>query len=514
MKTFMMRARVILSFVSTKVVALWKKYRGLKNWQQIVIGIAAAVVLIGGTSLLHSLGKTQAAEDTYRTVMLETVGSLSGGAEGGSVIGSVRSVAEADILAESAGTVRVVRTTLGSTVAGGAVLAELENAAQRAAVLQAEGAYDAAVAARRAVSPTDTTVSVRNAYQAAFTALDYAIETQIDSFYGDPTPYGPRFLITDTRHDQSYFPQLRNALTRSMTTWRTNLNTANTTDPEQLLNEAESVTAQINTLLVEIAASANRTDSQATATQLGNLASARATVAQQAALLAAARETYRGKSVSTTASVDASVKQALGVLRGAQAQLEKTIIRAPIAGTVNFLPIRVGDYVTAYQHVATVAQNGSLEVVAYVSETEREQLAAGAKVLIDGLYEGVVTRIAPALDPQTRQIEVHIAVTGQAEKLVNGQSVRVALPGASAKSPDAAGPIMLPLAAVKLRAEDRVVFTVDESGRIVAHLVTIGDVHGDRIEVLSGITTDMRIVTDARGLSEGEKVTVGSSTSL
>lgn len=514
MKTLMMRVRAMLSLLSTKAVAVWKKYRGLKPWQQIVIGVALAVALIGGISMIHSLGKTKAAEDTYRTVLLETVSSLSGGADGGSVIGSVRSVAEADILAESGGTVRVVRADLGSTVGGGAVIAELENAAQRAAVLQAEGAYDAAVAARTAVSPSDSSLTVRNAYRTAYTTLDSLAKGEIDSFFGEETPLGPRTLITSTTYSADYLSRKRAKLDSMMDAWSSHQATAQSTDPLALLDEAQNVLDYTATLLNELSVAANEPNSGATATQRSNLATARASVNAQSAAITGARESYRGKSVTSTASVDASVKQALGVLRGAQAQLEKTIIRAPIGGTVNFLPIRVGDYVTAYQHVATVAQNGSLEVVAYVSESEREQLSAGAKVKIDSMYDGVVTRIAPALDPNTRQIEVHIAVSGKADKLVNGQSVRVSLPGAPAKVANASeGPVMLPLAAVKLRADDRVVLTVDESGRIVAHPVTIGEVHGDRIEVLSGVSSDMRIVTDARGLSEGEKVTVASSDS-
>ena len=159
-----------------------------------------------------------------------------------------------------------------------------------------------------------------------------------------------------------------------------------------------------------------------------------------------------------------------------------------------------------------MAQNGSLEVIAYISEDERAQLSAGEKVRIDGLYDGVVTRVAPALDPTTRQIEVRIAVSGVADKLINGQSVRILLPGAVAVTTDRTGPLMLPLSAVKLRASDRVVFTVDENGRVVSHPVVIGEVRGDRIEVLSGITADLRIVTDARGLSEGERVRIDSAT--
>ena len=174
---------------------------------------------------------------------------------------------------------------------------------------------------------------------------------------------------------------------------------------------------------------------------------------------------------------------------------------------MNFLPIRVGDYVTSFTHVATVARNNALEIVAYVSEDDRDLLAAGTEVTIEDATPGVVTSISPALDPVTKQIEVHIAVEGESE-LVNGQSVRIALPNAVAATLETEGPVLLPLSAVKLRADERIVFTVNEEGRLVAMPVEIGDVRGDRIEIRTPLSAELRIVKDARGLSDGERVRV------
>lgn len=512
MNALMTRAKGALSYTTVRATSFWTWYRSQKTWKQVASAILAGVLLVAGISFLHSLGTVADTPNELRTVTLASAGSLSGTGTGASVIGSVRSIAEAKILAESGGTVRTVRTQQGASVPAGFVIAELENASQRASVLQAEGAYDAAVAARNSVSPVDATLGARNTYQSSFSSLEYALENQVDSFYGAPGPYGPNFTLGEGRFGQSYFPTKRSDIDQMMDAWRANLATASGRDPEQLLTEAIATVAATNELLSSIAEVVNANGSNASATQIANLASARTTVNAQASALAAAREAYRSKNVGSSASVDASVKQALGSLRGAQAQLEKTLVRAPLAGTVNFLPIRVGDYVTAFTHVATVAQNGSLEVVTYVSEDERSQLSIGEKVVINENIPGVITRVAPALDPTTRQIEVHVAVTAEAASLVNGQSVRVSLPNtAVVATQSVAGPLMLPLASVKLRANDRVVFTVNTEGRIVSNPVTIGTVRGDRIEVLSGVSSDMRIVTDARGLSDGEKVRIADS---
>jgi RND family efflux transporter MFP subunit len=496
--------------VRSQLLIKWRMFRSLRPWKQAVGAVLVALVLIGFVFLFSSLSTPKTSTDQLRTVSLATAASLGGSTSGDSVLGLVRSVTEATLLAESGGTVRRVHTSLGARVPAGFVLAELDNASQRAAVLQAEGAYDAAVAARSAVSPADVTLSVRNTYRAAFAATDNALTSEVDSVFGDATAYGPELIISRGTYAVDYFPRERAKIETLMNTWRLHQATITSDAPETQLNEAQTVLETLSRFLAELTRTANEPNSNATATQRANLASARATVNAHLAAVAGAREAYRGKSVTSTASVDASVKQALGSLRGAQAQLEKTLVRAPISGTVNFLSIRQGDYVTAFTHVATVAQNGALEIVASVSEDARTSLSVGEKVQVEATYSGIITTIAPALDPSTRQIEIRIAVTDVSTTLVNGQSVRITLPGAPIVS-DTTGPLLLPLASVKLLAQSREVFTVSEDGRLIGHAVAVGQVRGSRIEVLSGISPDTRIVTDARGLSAGQKVAVAST---
>lgn len=510
MNTVFARLLSAITAVRMYVVRAWKKYRSMRPRNQLIGAGILALVVIGLIMLVNSFASTKASGDQPRTVSLAPAASLSGTSNGASILGTVRSVTEATLLAESGGTVRAVHTSLGGSVPAGFVLAELENASQRAAVLQAEGAYDAAIASRSAVSPSDVTSTVRNAYRAAFSATDNALTSEVDSVFGDETAFGPELIISRGSYSADYFPRARARIEGLMNTWRLHQATLSTDAPEAQLAEAQTVLDALATFLSELTRTANETNSNATATQKANLASARATVNAQLSAIASAREAYRGKSVTSTASVDASVKQALGNLRGAQAQLEKTLVRAPIAGTVNFFPIRAGDYVTAYTHVATVAQNGSLEIVAQVSEETRANLAVGDTVTVESDYAGIITAIAPALDPATRQIEIHVAVSGAKTDLINGQSVHITLPNTTTTSA-VTGPLMLPLASVKLLAQTREVFTVGEDGRLVGHQVTVGEVHGSRIEVLSGIAPDARIVVDARGLSDGQKVSVADA---
>jgi len=509
--TLLSRVRRFVSTLQPRSRAVWKKYRALPRWQQIVGALLLAALLIGAIVLANS-GPKEEEKMSGRIVTLASVGELSG--TGGSVdlIGTVRSVTEANILAQNGGTVRSVRTRLGANVPAGFIIAELENAAERAVVLQAEGAYDAAVAARSAQSLPDTQESARDTYRSVFTTLDTTLENDIDTFYGGPSATGPTLLIYPDVEERNRLSRERARINTLMKGFEANVATANSRSPQVLLDEAESITRQVQTFVNQLADAANQRDSRATAAQTAALASARTDVNGVLSTIATARASLRTGTVSVTAGADASIKQALGSLRGAQAALEKTVVRAPIGGQVNFLPIRVGDYVTGLQHVATVAQNGALEIVAYVSEDNRDLLVAGGRVIVDTKYEGVITSVAPALDPTTKQIEVHVAVTGASE-LVNGKSVHMALPDLAPREVTVAveGPILLPLASVKLRAGDRIVFSVGEDNRLVANAVEVGEVRGDRIEIRTPLPKELRIVADARGLAEGEQVQVATS---
>ncbi len=504
---FISRIYSLLAPVGHKVTLQWARYRALRPWLQAAIGIGAALLIIWIGYGLFSKGAVQADETALPTVALSRVDALSGSGGSIGVIGSVRSVAEADVLAQSGGTVTALNARLGQYVGAGFVIASLENASQRAAVLQAEGSYEAALSAREGTSPADIAASARNTYTSTYSTLDTLLTRDVGTFFGAPTSYGPMILINAPMYRYGELSEERDDLSDLMDEYQKSLALVSSSDPATLLTRAGAVVQQISSFVDKLSIAANDRESDATATQLAALATARTGLATVQASITAAKAAFQGQNTSATAGADATVKIALGSLRAAQAQLEKTLIRAPIAGTINFLPIRRGDYVTALMHVATVAQNGTLEIVASVSEETRALLSVGMKVTVEGTYPAVVTSIAPALDPVTKQIEVRIILSGK-NSLVNGQSVRITIPSSAPVIQKSAGPLLLPLTAVKLTPSARVVFSVGSDERLVAHQVEIGDVHGDRIEIRTPLPSDLEIVTDARGLSEGQKVAV------
>lgn len=509
-ETASVKGKAILQGTGLRLQNLWHSYRALSKRKQIGIAVAVVVLLLASHSIIGYFTKGPDSVDPAPTVTLSAVSELTGTGSSASVIGNVRSVTEASILAESGGKVTSVHTSLGKTVGAGSVLAQLDNASQRASVLQAEGAYESALASRQGMSPADITTNARNTYTSTYASVDTILKSYVDTFYRGQGAAVTEFTISSVPFDQNYFAPKRRELQQSMDLWKAHLGNANAGDPQELLNEADTVTKQVIALTSDIATAANQFNSNATPTQQAALVSARSGLASVQASIVSARQVNKSQTASATLGADASVKTALGSLRAAQATLEKTLVRAPIGGTVNFFPLHVGDYVTPLMHVATVAQNGALEIVSFVSESTRANLVAGQKVKVEDKYDAVITSISPALDPVTKQIEVHVALTGTSD-LVNGQSVHISLPGSASTTSASSGPLLLPLTTVKLTPSARVVFSVGEDGRLMSHPVEIGNVVGDRIEVLTMLPLELRIVTDSRGLSEGTKVQVSTS---
>ncbi len=485
------------------VRATWRRFRSLSARNQALIGVGVAILVIALFVLTG--GSADEVSDTPPAVTLESVGALSGGDGSATLFGTVESVSEAEILAKTSGTVTSVNTRIGADVGAGFVIASLENRAEAAAVLSAEGSYEAALAAKRAADAS-TGADVETVYESTRVSIDSAVNAYIAPLYINPTVRA-QFRMSDggSRNLGERFDAIYDALSD----WRRNSQSGTLSD-EAMLREAEKVVADLESLITDISLVANRKDSGATASELANINTARTTVAAARASLRAARVAYESGTGSTQVSAsDASVKQALGGLRAAQAAYERTVIRAPIAGTVNFLPIKVGDYVSAMTHAATVARNGALEITAYVSPESREVLKIGDKVVIDERAGGTITAIAPALDPIRKQIEVRIAAD-ESDTLTNGQSVRVRLATApKAEAPQ--GPILLPLSSVKLSAGSRVVFSVGEDNRLISHAVEVGEVRGDRIEIRSELPLTLAIVRDARGLAAGQEVRIAGA---
>lgn len=510
-----------------------------------------AVVLIGVLVLLMLVraftSKETASEVVIapRAVTLATVASLSEQNGTLPLLGTVTSRNEATVRAETGGQLRVVYKRLGDAVVAGQVIAEFENQAERASVTTSEGGYEAAKAARDIArinkgssisSLAEAKVAAINTINSTYNTLDDVIRVKSDALLLNAD--NDRAEFVPTVPDQSLLGTIvraRVAIQGVLVSRAAKNKTLK--DDADLINELtilEGETKQIKSYLDDVALALSKAVPNTSYSQSAldgakiNVNTARAQVSGALSAITASRSTlnnsiasteiaqanYGGELNPTQAGADAQVKQALGNYQAALARLEKTIVRSPISGTLNSLSVKTGDYVAPYTEIAVVSNNGALEVVTYVTDEDKRQLTVGSKVSIEGGATGIITKVAQALDPRTKKIEVRVGITSGASGLVNGQSVRVITARTAPVETSKNQKIEIPLAALKITPQGSYVFTVEKStssestGTLVAHKVTEGALLGERVQVLDGVTSDMVIVTDARGLKEGGVVTI------
>jgi multidrug resistance efflux pump len=510
--------------------------------------VVLIMVLILGTigRALFNKKTTDEIEKLPRAVTLSLVSDLSAKTSLISLLGTVTSRNEATVRAETGGQLRVVYKRLGDYVVAGQVIAEFENSSERAAVTAAEGGYEAAKAGRDIArinknssdtSLVETKTTALNTITATFNTLDDAIRVKSDPLFSNPDNSNAELSITvpDQALTTTIVSNRKNI--ENILTQRAKRNSTLTQEID-ILNELtviESETKQVKTYLDEVALALSKAVPNGSFTQAVldgskiNLNNARTQVSGSLTAIAGARTALNGSmtssqiaktnysdngTVSSTASADAQVKSALGNYQAALARLEKTIVRSPISGTLNSLSVKTGDYIAPYTELGIVSNNGALEILAYGTEDDSRQIAVGAKVTIDGGALGVVTKVASALDPKNKKIEIRVGITSGTQTLVNGQSTRINIRRPDAVIQSSTSKIEIPISALKITPQGSFIFSVQKStttpteGILIAHKVTEGALLGDRIQVIEGITPDMVIVSDVRGLQAGKKVTI------
>ncbi|MCY1021505.1 efflux RND transporter periplasmic adaptor subunit [Pyxidicoccus sp. MSG2] len=147
-----------------------------------------------------------------------------------------------------------------------------------------------------------------------------------------------------------------------------------------------------------------------------NLELARRTLARTEALnkegLASAQELESAR--AQVEAADAASRSSAAQVTQRQVQLQFNVVRAPFAGTVGDVLVRLGDFVSATTPLTSVAQADVLEVsVAVPSQRARSLKPDTAVEVLDSkgkvLLTSTVFFVAPQADPRTQLVEVKAA---------------------------------------------------------------------------------------------------------
>ncbi|WP_173196659.1 efflux RND transporter periplasmic adaptor subunit [Geobacter sp. SVR] len=211
-----------------------------------------------------------------------------------------------------------------------------------------------------------------------------------------------------------------------------------------------------------------------------------------------ASEARYKRAVAGVAAGRAAIDAARAALRGADVAVDYTLIRAPFDGVVLTKDADVGDIVTpigaavnAKAAVVTMADMGSLQVEADVSESSLQKVRQGqpCEIQLDALpetrFSGTVHMIVPTADRSKATVLAKVRFDRLDSRILPEMSARVAFlqrqVTADEKRPRTA---VNPAAVVKRDNRDCIYLIAGD--RVKEVPVTVGRRIGDQVEILAG----------------------------
>jgi HlyD family secretion protein len=237
------------------------------------------------------------------------------------------------------------------------------------------------------------------------------------------------------------------------------------------------------------------------------------------------------------------VEQSKGLLKQAKDGLSKTMIYAPMSGTISVLNKEVGEIVIGSQFqpdiIMVVAELGNMEALVNVDESDITGIKLGqpAEIEVDALLHeeitGVITEIASSarvpktgeVPTQKTEFEVKIGVTSAVDKLRPGMTASADIVTDTRESA-----LSVPLQSVTVRTLEQLqegektteaytagkdgfvqIVWVAKDGKVTAKQVKTGIQSGEFIEILDGLKEGDEVVSGSyraisRDLNNGNMV--------
>lgn len=238
---------------------------------------------------------------------------------------------------------------------------------------------------------------------------------------------------------------------------------------------------------------------------------------------------------TTEKTAKARAEAAQAVLSAQQLRSRQTQVLAPDSGVISARTATVGSVVGSGAELFRMIRQGRLEWRAEVTSSELGRIAIGTPVSVvpasGGELRGRVRMVAPSVDPQTRAALVYVdlpasSTTSTAVRRAGPPQASTAPSGGS--EPHAVGSVgaakagmfargefelgatealTVPQRALVVRDGFNYLFQLGDGNRVSQLKVQTGRLAGERVEVVSGLPADARIVVNGAGfLNDGDLV--------
>jgi len=382
------------------------------------ISIAVVVVILALLSgIIFFGGEEKNTEDSTGENQLSSVELIPVALFGEGAANSANNTTGSEIVARAETAGKIIRVLPeGTRVSTGTVLAEFENASQRASLLQAEGSLEAAEAALEKTKggPRSEKLAVLeaafasaqsgavNTLLSSYASVDSAVRDTADQMFSNPESGTPqlsfsssnsqrRIKIENTRvtlggvlerqKDSSESISTNSNLESEFATTENEVREARAFIDELIgaLNEAIT-TGDVSSADISAYKTAATTARTALTTALSSIASARASLETTKQNL---DEGLSGAESTDVAAAQATVKQAQGTYDAALAAYQKSIVRSGASGTVISCNAQVGDVLSVGSDVCRIKTSGvSDDTTFFLPLSSVKYTPAGAFVFV------------------------------------------------------------------------------------------------------------------------------------
>jgi len=242
-----------------------------------------------------------------------------------------------------------------------------------------------------------------------------------------------------------------------------------------------------------------------------------------------AQQTYQlakiGNRIEDINYARAQVEQNQAALDYSQTQLDATLIRSPIDGTVLERNVEKGELVSNMNFggtggvktsVVTLANLNDLQVELDINENDFPKLRPHQKCNVtsdaypDRVYQGDLVEVAPEADRQKATVQVKVQILHPDSYLRPEMNAHVSFLAPATGKQSASETLTIPKNALTQSQGKPAVFLLD-GNHVQLHAIQTGRDLGDRVEVLDGLgPNDSVVVSSLEGLSSGERVKVNS----
>lgn len=218
-------------------------------------------------------------------------------------------------------------------------------------------------------------------------------------------------------------------------------------------------------------------------------------------------ENIKAKSNLQVLGAETQLAQVEGQADIAAVSLEGNEIKSPIDGILLDKYIEEGNYVNPGQKVVRIGNMSKIEVIVSLTAEELGFVKLGQTVQIEApggiKTTGKITKVMAALDPQTKKIDVKIVIPNEDNKFVAGMFADVKFSDAQK---DTTG-VFVPFKSIIFESDGEYVYIV-ENNRAVKKAVKLGQISGNQLEIIDGLSLGDEVITyGAKLVEDGDFVT-------